>query len=202
MPDEIPVNPTLARTFWSTKGQLQMYEEAQLPLRCIKCNRATNTPPVRLKLSWVDPDIAKEYRPYRFIPLIRLLAMMMQALRERRTRRFATVHVSLCRYHRLRPKIATAIQVIAILAAFALFYTATQTWTQAPAVGAAVAILIAITATLFTKPPITALHIDNQLITVKGASPAFLASLPQDLPPAPAPRARLNDHRDEREIGG
>jgi hypothetical protein len=73
---------------------------ADLPPRCLKCNRQAEGKPIRVRLSWIDPGDRDGYRgtTYGPVTLIVWIGFVIEGLFKRR---MVISQVSLCRRHRV-----------------------------------------------------------------------------------------------------
>jgi hypothetical protein len=181
---------------WADGPYLILRREAQLPLRCVCCN-ASVAGTVELRVTWAalqpDPQHPLDNIPYlRLIPKIQNLARDTKAVWYPEA---AVIRVGLCPAHTTRTLLLNALVWVTLPLGLLLGIGAAFAH---PCFGLFLAFVgLVVWAIAFKLPrPVTAVHVGSLTVTVRGAGPGFLASLPawphdaQTAPPATAREAK------------
>jgi len=167
-----PTAPGASDDVWRAGTVLVMTKTAELPDRCVRCNRPAEVR-LRRKLSW--------HRPFLYLTiLISILVYLVIALIVRKR---AEIHVPLCSEHdrerRKKLKIAWAV-ILGSLLIGALGFTS-QDLVLLVVLGLMIFVVGLFLVSNATQPVVPK-KIDESHVWLKKISPAYLA----DLPPAPS----------------
>lgn len=153
---------------WRQGRTVVLSKGTSLPPRCFKCNAECDVRPYRRGLSWHHPAIY-------FTILAGLLVYVIIALIVRKK---AVVQVFLCEHHRARRRRVIAAAWLAALGAIALLIHAINIAVIGLVSLALLVLVLAPACYIVMGQIMVPSKIDDYFVWLKGAGPAFLASLP------------------------
>jgi hypothetical protein len=164
--------------FWSNGPLLDLREEAELPGRCIKCNVDVSTPPVSVRLSWIDPRIANQYKALRWFTGLRWIWLANRMAQEREHRHRAEVRLPLCMKHRLLRHVRVVGMIGFFLLTVLLCILIADDHSGILMAFPLITLLAGVAVKDYVPRLVTPVRIDHGLVTLKGCGMAFLRSLP------------------------
>lgn len=154
---------------WREDKLVVMRLGASLPCRCIKCNANTDDNAKMQTVYWHSP----------WLYLVILLNIIIYAIVAMLLRKRAKINPALCQQHRKQRRLLQLLAVLAMLGGVVLLIQgATENHNGALIVGALLifaSLCIAIAVGRLLTPTL----IDEQVVKLRGAKPAFLDSLPR-----------------------
>lgn len=181
-PARAPVQPA----FWANGPFLVMRVDAELPGRCVTCNRPTDTF-VRKRLYWADTATEPAGGAVRRLPLVGVFfafQSMFRWLRDLRTFRTLVVSIPLCGWHRVKPQLLTVAACVTFPATLLLLRLPLEGQLRlwVPVLG------LMASATFWARArSVKAVHVGIGYVTLAGAGWDYLSTLPGY--EADAPRA-------------
>jgi hypothetical protein len=150
-------------------GLIVIAQGAQLPARCVKCNRPSEGQGVKRKLYWHPPAWY----------LLILISLLIYAIAALIIRKSITVFVGLCPEHRAKRRNAVIAVLALVVAGFTLLFAGAAVENGIVFVLTGLAMLLgAIIGTIVGMRTLTPKRIDENYAHLRGASDAFLSSLP------------------------
>ncbi len=169
--------------YWASGRFLVMRTDAELPMRCIKCNRPTRDR-IRKRLLWIDGEAVSERRGLRRAPFVSIafsFISLIQSLFDRHAVRTPAVNVPLCRRHLVQVRLVN-------LLTYSVFPVTTLVLNVSPlrsnwsVLGAVVSFCVS--ALLWTRPrPVKAVHVGIGFATLAGVGPGYLNSVSEPAKP-------------------
>lgn len=161
---------------------LVMRKHADLPDRCVNCNRPAQGVTMRKRLLWGDfqesPSDLKNLIP--FVRIARAFRSLFDSLWALTTVTRTVVTVPVCTAHRRSTRVRTIVIWLGIptgVGASAFLFESQMARLWAPVAGVAISTFAA------RKPrPVSAAHIGVTHVTLRGVCPEFLAELPSSRP--------------------
>jgi len=154
---------------WRDRKTLVMLPEADLPDRCVKCNKPAAPPTKPRRVYW----------HHWAIYLVVLINILIYAIVALIVRKKAVVAPGLCAWHKTRRAVALTIGWIGLLGSLALMtFGVAQSINPAFAALGVVLLLVALLVLVGSSRIVYASRIDPDYIRLKGCKPDFLDSLP------------------------
>jgi hypothetical protein len=162
--------PAAVGSVWRSARQIVMRKEAPLPDACVRCNAPANGFRLKRKLYWHSPC-------FYLLILVSLLIYVIVAICVRKK---ATIHIGLCERHRKRRLWFIAGSWLALLCGIAMIIGGASANASGGLIltGVILAVVSALVG-IIKGAVVSAAKIDQEFVWVKGATPAFLASLPE-----------------------
>jgi len=154
---------------WRSGNLLVVAREAVLPDRCVKCNAPAQGQKLRRKLSWHTPWI------YALIILGLLFYIIAAVITSKRAR----IDIGLCREHFAARKRDVLIGWLSFALSIALFVAAAYFESGWIALAGAGVFFGGIIYAVVRTPIVSPKRIDDHYAWLKGASPAYIAELPE-----------------------
>lgn len=172
-------DPAVPEVFAIGTDYIVLRKGAELPARCLYCNSAEVTQPIRIRLKFVPKSVSENFGGNRMIPIISPILILGKFIESIVLARRTTLRVQLCAVHRRQRFWQFSVwwgMCLAALVCIAGGWEFRSAWTIL--IGIAILLVPLFVGGLYPWL-LKATLIDDQRIVVDGASRAFLDSLPR-----------------------